>query len=125
MVFLGDYFALGLVIVLCLFYFDGKTSGIRLPDYPELRNNVTALTAGAWIKPENTMPKPAKANAPEAIRVLAPKKRSGMSGANQRLTNNPPTKESKVAVLAADEVIPNKFSNKSGALDMAPISAPI
>ena len=26
MVFLGDYFALGLVIVLCLFYFDGRTS---------------------------------------------------------------------------------------------------
>ena len=26
MVFVGDYFALGLVIVLCLFYFDGRTS---------------------------------------------------------------------------------------------------
>ena len=38
-------------------YFNGKNSGIKLPDYPELRNNVTALTAGAWIKPEMTMPK--------------------------------------------------------------------
>ena len=26
MVFIGDYFAIGLVIVLCMFYFDGKTS---------------------------------------------------------------------------------------------------
>ncbi|MBE6379656.1 MAG: LamG domain-containing protein [Lentisphaerae bacterium] len=38
-------------------YFDGKSSGIRLPDYPELQKNVTALTVGAWIKPENTMPR--------------------------------------------------------------------
>ena len=26
MVFVGDYFAIGLVVVLCMFYFDGKTS---------------------------------------------------------------------------------------------------
>ena len=38
-------------------YFDGKSSGIRLPDYPQLKNNVTALTVGAWIKPEHTMPR--------------------------------------------------------------------
>ena len=38
-------------------YFDGKQSYINLPDYPQLKNNVSALTVGAWIKPENTMPR--------------------------------------------------------------------
>ena len=38
-------------------YFNGKNSSIKLPDYPQLKKNVTALTFGAWIKPENTMPR--------------------------------------------------------------------
>lgn len=38
-------------------HFDGKSSFIKLPDYPQLKKNVTALTAGAWIKPEHTMPR--------------------------------------------------------------------
>ena len=38
-------------------HFDGQKAFIKLPDYPQLKKNVTALTAGAWIKPENTMPR--------------------------------------------------------------------
>ncbi len=37
-------------------YFDGKSSMLTMPDYPEL-NALTAFTVGAWIKPEHTMPK--------------------------------------------------------------------
>ncbi|MBE6368718.1 MAG: LamG domain-containing protein [Lentisphaerae bacterium] len=38
-------------------YFNGSSSSIKLPDYPELEKPLANLTAGAWIKPERTMPK--------------------------------------------------------------------
>ena len=45
MVFLGDYFALGLVIVLCMFYFDGKTSSHYMSDASKCFIACLVLTA--------------------------------------------------------------------------------